>query len=715
MRKTILLPIWLLLCAMVYAQPNISDLTFPKSSPLFGLYELSFQLGNYSNPYDPDIIDVYAIFEGPDGKSFKVNGFYYEGYRLYLHYGYEKAEAIDKDKGWRVRFTPNQVGTWHFTLHAIDKKGYTNLSSYGVMDFVFNCDTVKTASGFITKANSKYLKREVVIDGQKTSRSFFPIGPNLPYYNCKSYYDFSTPLGIYEYERRIDSLSGNANYFRLFINRPQALSLYGAEFTQMVDGKPVVYFDNRINQKDAAELDHIINYAALNGLSVIPCIFTYPDLKNNPEYDNNLDKHPDDWRCNPFHTQLGLKSNEDFFTDNESIRITRNLIRYVVARWGYATNIISWEFWNEVRNMVYDRKEVERFCAKLMSWHDEMTELIRSNDPFHHLISTSLGGSADPNEYIYKRMFNNLDFVMHHQYFNVQEAKSKQQPSYYIYLISQSTNKLYPSKPFFIAEYGFGDLTPANYAIKDPFSIDLHNTLWSTLFSGMMGPASFWERHALDYCGTHGRFKPLLTFCQNLPVLSDSFKAQTTGTLGKDKTSVVFPNHLETYYIINETQDTLYGWSQDTAFCYQSLRRLTDIVTEKKHFSDDSPVDKAGYVYTFNPDKRPRPSSKSNTITLPIEKQPIGTQYLVKWYDSETGLELVSERVTATVGKQQTLSFEFPSSIRDLKKRRINNSFGDAVFALYRLSSSATKNGGAIQVSTTNGKKTNKTIKLKRQ
>ena len=72
---------------------------------------------------------------------------------------------------------------------------------------------------------------------------------------------------------------------------------------------------------------------------------------------------------------------------------------------------------------------------------------------------------------------------------------------------------------------------------------------------------------------------------------------------------------------------------------------------------------------------------RSNTITLPILRQPDGTVYNIRWYDSETGWELTSERTTATV-KGKALSIEFPSSIRDLKKRRINNTFGDAVFVI---------------------------------
>jgi hypothetical protein len=683
MKKPVFLAFLLGLFTMGIAQPRINGLTFPQRVNLFDLYEISFQLGTYANPYDPAVIDVYAEFTYPDGRVSRVNGFYYEGYRLEEHHTYEKAYAETKNNGWKVRFTPDQVGIWQFSLHAIDKKGTTNLSSYNSTPFSFTCNNVRSATGFITKANTQYLKRETVANGKRQNRSFFPVGPNVAWYTCKSYYNFATPYGTYEYKRRIDSLAGRANYMRVWLNRPQYLSLYGPEYTQMVDGKPTIYFDKTLNQKDAAELDFIVNYAAQNDISLMLCFFTYGDFMQNHKHDNELDKYPDDWRNNPFHTILGLKSTEDFFTDKDAKRITKNLIRYIVARWGYATNIMTWELWNEVTNMDFDKDAVDRYRNIVIDWHDEMASYIHANDPFGHLVSSSMG-STDPEKYLFHHCFNSLDFVQHHNYFNVQKAKSKEQPSYQMYLRSIEAHDFYPQKPFFIGEFGFGKLNSTDYLEKDPYGIELHNSLWSTLFSGSMGAASFWQWTALDKCGNHGMFKPVLIFCKDLPILSATFTPHTTGEISKtNKHTLVFPNNLETYYIVNGAQDTLYGWSQDTAFAYQSLRRLTDKTGTDLHFKDGSIIDSKGYVYTLNPDKKPRPSSKSNTITLPIDKQANGTRYTVRWFDTETGKEIVSESTTAVV-RNQALTIEFPSSIRNLRRRRINNTFGDAVFVITR-------------------------------
>ena len=139
MKKTFVITILLGLITLVHAQPKINGLTFPSAVNLFDLYEITFQLGSYANPYDPDVIDVYAEFTAPDGQVSKVNGFYYEGYRFEQYKGYEKSQPDSRGNGWKVRFTPNQEGVWHFTLHATDKKGVVRLNSFSNTDFSFSC------------------------------------------------------------------------------------------------------------------------------------------------------------------------------------------------------------------------------------------------------------------------------------------------------------------------------------------------------------------------------------------------------------------------------------------------------------------------------------------------------------------------------------------------------------------------------------------------
>ena len=82
MRKTTLIIAFLGLAASVLGQPDIQLVTSPKSVGVYGLFEVSLSLGTYDNPYDPEVIDVYAVFQGPDGSRHRVTGFYYESFLL---------------------------------------------------------------------------------------------------------------------------------------------------------------------------------------------------------------------------------------------------------------------------------------------------------------------------------------------------------------------------------------------------------------------------------------------------------------------------------------------------------------------------------------------------------------------------------------------------------------------------------------------------------
>ena len=674
-----------------FAQPTIISPSFPNTIGLFDLFEVSFTMGDsYTNPYDPTVISIHAVFVSPDNDSTRVEAFYYEDYTfekvVFGNRYYEGVSDSLSHIGWKIRFTPTCTGNWKFRLFAKDTNGEVTLPSEGWRDYSFCCTSIDDGEGFISKANSRFLRRDIVKNGVRQFRSFFPIGPNLAWYDCIDYGIFAKPVGVYDYERYMDSLYGNANFIRIFLSRYQCLSLYGPEYTHFdVLGNPVVYFDTTINQKDSAELDYIISSAKQHGVSIMLCILNHGIFLDQ----NGLDpSDPSIWANNPYGSLLDNPC--DFFKNAHAKAITRNLIRYIVSRWGYATNIVSWEFWNEVDQMFCMCDNYKHIEQDVLEWHEEMTDYIEKLDPFQHCITTSMA-SVSQRPYLYSHVFTELDFVQNHMYQNIQNAESRFQFPYTLYKRTLLGHSQYSSKPFFMGEFGFAQNHQfPQYGVKDPYGIDLHNSLWSSLFSTSIGPAAFWWWPYLDTKGLFKRFKPMLHFCENMPILSESFTAHHTGE--KIGHSLVFENGIETYYMINSEEDTIYGWCQDTAFAYQSLRWLTDgtqwVPTSTDtilQFDRNNVYDPAGYVYTLSLAKRPAPSSNTNAIAIPITNQRVGSRYILTWYDAETGNAYNWNSYTYVqqdVNGSKFIPIQFPSQIRDLQLGTINNTFGDVVFSL---------------------------------
>ena len=63
---------------------------------------------------------------------------------------------------------------------------------------------------------------------------------------------------------------------------------------------------------------------------------------------------------------------------DEAIQHARNLLRYVVARWGYSTHVAAWEYFNEMD----PGRPTDRF-------YHELGEYLEQIDVYGHLRSTS--------------------------------------------------------------------------------------------------------------------------------------------------------------------------------------------------------------------------------------------------------------------------------------------------------------------------------------
>ncbi len=121
--------------------PTINNITVLTSNVgRYDKFEVQFSVTtvatNLQMPYDPNPpaginmngISVNATFTSPTGKTHKQPGFYYQVFDDQIKGGQEWFYPT-ANFYWRVRFAPDEVGTWQYVLSAQDSSGTTQSSA----------------------------------------------------------------------------------------------------------------------------------------------------------------------------------------------------------------------------------------------------------------------------------------------------------------------------------------------------------------------------------------------------------------------------------------------------------------------------------------------------------------------------------------------------------------------------------------------------------
>jgi hypothetical protein len=242
------------------------------------------------------------------------------------------------------------------------------------------------------------------------------------------------------------------NWVRIWMNNWDGKNLEWAADSH--DNPPVGQY-----LMSAARLwDTIMDQAAANG------VYVQMTVQHHGQYTAITDPN---WNENPFNVRNGgfLKHPDDFFTDPEAIRLTKNKLRYIVARWGYSTHLMSFELFNEVQNI----GEAHSHFQDVVNWHKTMAAYIRSIDRDHHLITTSISEPGQPLGEI------GLDYDQLHTY-----------PPDLVSVFSSFSIKGI-TVPIFFGECGYpGD--PPEQEGRRLF----HNGMWAGAMMPTAGASEFW-------------------------------------------------------------------------------------------------------------------------------------------------------------------------------------------------------------------------------
>ena len=431
------------------------------------------------NPFDPNLIALDALVTLPSGKSVRVPGFWFQDYRRSLRdptapelERVEELAPLGRPE-WRVRFSSGEVGTHRFVLE-LKGSGSTRRSK----EFSFEI-TPGPRRGFIrvSPRNRQYLEDE-------SGRPFFPIGQNLCMYEGKE--------GTYYFDRLLSKLAqAGGNFVRLWQEYyvPRDLKLLAAPGDGSFTGFPLetqVTGLGRYDMASAWRLDYVAELCEK--------LDSYWQITfEMVVWWQQQQAHR--WPRNPYNAANGgpCVRPADYLTSAKARELVRRRLRYSVARWGWTTNLVAWELWNEVDNL-------EGFDPRANAeWHREMARYLKGIDPWRHLITTSWRD---------RQMFalRQIDIVQGHSYFEAKYDAAQ-------YSVQDTEHLMQGfNKPYFFGEQG----------IEGPVGVDpegkhFHDCLWATALSGAAGTGLYWWWHNyIEPYNLYRHYQPLARFVSDV-------------------------------------------------------------------------------------------------------------------------------------------------------------------------------------------------------
>ncbi|MBC8868193.1 MAG: DUF5060 domain-containing protein, partial [Planctomycetes bacterium] len=252
------------------------------------------------------------------------------------------------------------------------------------------------------------------------------------------------------------------------------------------DGGPELLWEAAVNRRvrgfynpvDSFMLDEVVAAAEKHGIYLQLCLITR-DLYMNDLRDEGRPEY------------------------QQAIDDAKNLFRYAVARWGYSTNVVTWEYFNEMDPGM----PTDRFYAELGEYLDRVDIYghLRSTSTWHHSSRDCRLGSLDVADvHFYLRP------VKDRRYKDEVEAALGN---------AAFLREHAPAKPALIGEFGLANerWQPTKEMRESEEVVDFHNAIWASALSGTSGTALFWWWDRLDRRNAYPHYRPLATFLADVP------------------------------------------------------------------------------------------------------------------------------------------------------------------------------------------------------
>lgn len=355
---------------------------------------------NY-NPYDYNEINAYAVITTPSKKQIKTPLFWYRDYKLVLDTNYTGGpvfidgepsnnpnephgmQTVEEsgDYHYRLRFTTKENGKHNVEVFLETKEGKETLST--VVDVKEGKETNGVVQ--IDKTNNRFFAFE-------NGKSFVGNGVNMCWYTDGA-------RKITDYEVWLENASkNNINMIRVWMATWGFCLHWGKDYKN---------FNHRLDR--AAYLDKMVSLTEEHN------VYFMLTMLNHGQFSPIINS---EWDKNPFNKINGgmLTEPHEFFSNEEAKKAYKNEVKYIMGRYSYSQNILCFELFNEVdwtyhleyNDPIATKDVVEMECK---DWHEEIIKVVKENDAYSHLITTSYKGHDGPAYHL-----DGIDFINPHDY-----------------------------------------------------------------------------------------------------------------------------------------------------------------------------------------------------------------------------------------------------------------------------------------------------------
>lgn len=411
------------------------------------------------NPFDPAQASLRIEFKAPSGNAKTVDCFWYQQFTNKLANGRETLTSLGTPH-WRARLRPLEAGKYALTLNG-----------------TVGGNPLEASTNFTAKANPE---AELEIPKIAKNNRYFEVGTNTLVLNGANVC-WPGGRGLFDYIDWFPAMKRAGENFARIWMCPWA---FGIE----TDANSL----NSYRLDRAWQLDELFKLAQENGIYLMLCLDYHGMFQTEPDTwgaNNN-------WKINPYNQVNGgpCANPNDFFKNAQAAEIYQKRLRYLVARYGANQNLLAWEFLNEIDN-VYNLLN----AADVAAWHGTMGTWLHANDPWKHLVTTSLTGLSNRPE-----IWNlpQMDFSMFHSY-NLAAPASK------LPGILEGMWSAY-KKPVMLGEYGI-DFRGWNRA-DDPELRGFRQGVWAGLLGGSTGTGMSWWWENLHSENIYAYYKAVADF-----------------------------------------------------------------------------------------------------------------------------------------------------------------------------------------------------------